>query len=222
MRFKPPPPNSSIGWRVEFRPCDVQMTDFENAAVVCFIVLLSRVILSYNLNLLMPISKVIENMSRGEKRDAVNKQKFWFRKDIGSADGKDNSQEVDECGEFTVNEIINGKDGVFVGLIPLINSYLNSMNVDVDTHCTVQRYLKLIRKRASGELMTTAAWIRKEVVNHPEYKKDSVVNEAINYDILKSAYEIQKGVKSCPELLGFCTTSRTTETIPAAIANAEK
>ncbi|CAH1101819.1 unnamed protein product [Psylliodes chrysocephalus] len=24
MRLKPPPPNTSIGWRVEFRPCDVQ------------------------------------------------------------------------------------------------------------------------------------------------------------------------------------------------------
>jgi len=23
MRFKPPPPNSNIGWRVEFRPMEV-------------------------------------------------------------------------------------------------------------------------------------------------------------------------------------------------------
>nr|XP_023017994.1 glutamate--cysteine ligase-like [Leptinotarsa decemlineata] len=58
MRFKPPPPNSTIGWRVEFRPCEVQITDFENAAVVCFVVLLTRVILSYQLNFLIPISKV--------------------------------------------------------------------------------------------------------------------------------------------------------------------
>ncbi|CAO1295239.1 unnamed protein product [Diamesa tonsa] len=33
MRFKPPPPNTPIGWRVEFRPCEVQLTDFENAAI---------------------------------------------------------------------------------------------------------------------------------------------------------------------------------------------
>lgn len=59
MRFKPPPPNSSIGWRVEFRPCELQITDFENAAIVCFVVLLTRVILSYQLNFLIPISKVI-------------------------------------------------------------------------------------------------------------------------------------------------------------------
>lgn len=62
MRFKPPPPNSPIGWRVEFRPCEAQLTDFENAAYVCFVVLLTRVILSYRLNFVMPISKVRQNV----------------------------------------------------------------------------------------------------------------------------------------------------------------
>ena len=43
MRFKPPPPDASeIGWRVEFRPTEVQLTDFENAAYCCFVVLLTR------------------------------------------------------------------------------------------------------------------------------------------------------------------------------------
>ncbi|XP_034939693.1 glutamate--cysteine ligase catalytic subunit [Chelonus insularis] len=221
MRFKPPPPNSSIGWRVEFRPCDVQLTDFENAALVCFIVLLSRVILSYNLNLLIPISKVEENMTRGVKRDAVNTEKFWFRKDITSTADKSQSIE-EEYGEFTVNEIINGKDGVFVGLMPLIVSYLNNMNIDADTHCTVQRYLKLIQKRAAGKLMTTASWLRKQITTHPDYKKDAKITEQINYDILKKVYDIQTGVQSCPELLGFCTTSKTTESVPTAIVNAIK
>lgn len=64
MRFKPPPPNSKIGWRVEFRPCEIQLTDFENAAIVCFVVLLTRVILSYQLNFLIPISKVINFLLR--------------------------------------------------------------------------------------------------------------------------------------------------------------
>ena len=38
MRFKPPPPNTKIGWRVEFRPMEVQLTDFENAAFTTFLV----------------------------------------------------------------------------------------------------------------------------------------------------------------------------------------
>lgn len=40
------------------------MTDFENAALVTFIVLLTRAIMTYNLNLLIPISNVsVERMS---------------------------------------------------------------------------------------------------------------------------------------------------------------
>lgn len=33
MRFKPPPPGGQIGWRVEFRSMEVQITDFEKC---CF------------------------------------------------------------------------------------------------------------------------------------------------------------------------------------------
>ncbi|KAG1903370.1 glutamate-cysteine ligase catalytic subunit [Suillus fuscotomentosus] len=61
LKFKPPPPNSPIGWRVEFRSMEVQMTDFENAAFAVFIVLLSRAILAFNLNFYIPISKVDQN-----------------------------------------------------------------------------------------------------------------------------------------------------------------
>lgn len=220
MRFKPPPPNSSIGWRVEFRPCEVQITDFENAAIVCFTVLLTRVILSYKLNLLIPISKVDQNMVKAQKRDAVKVEKFWFRHDITSDIKSDNTQS--EYTEFTINEIINGKNGVFPGLVPLVNSYLANMNVDADTHCTIQRYLKLIQKRASGELLTTAAWLRKEVTSHPEYKHDAVITQRINYDLLRKIQSIVSNDISCPELLGQCVSSKTTDTIPAAVAKAEK
>jgi len=58
MRFKPPPPGGNIGWRVEFRSMEIQLTDHENAAFAIFIVLLTRAILSYGLNLYIPISKV--------------------------------------------------------------------------------------------------------------------------------------------------------------------
>lgn len=178
MRFKPPPPNSPIGWRVEFRPCEAQLTDFENAAIVCFVVLLTRVILSYQLDFLIPISKVDENMQTSQKRGAVLTEKFWFKKNINGAkdhSGSENNHSNESNGldaEYelmTIDQIINGK-GCFPGLVPLINSYLGSMDVDADTHCTIQQYLKLIQKRASGELLTTASWIRKEITEHEEYK----------------------------------------------------
>ena len=38
----------------------------------------------------------------------------------------------------------------FVGLLPLMNKYLDSMECDFETRCTVQQYLRLISSRASG------------------------------------------------------------------------
>jgi len=91
------------------------------------------------------------------------------------------------------------------------------MDVDADTHCTIRQYLKLIQQRASGKLLTMASWIRQEVLTHPEYKKDSIVTERINYDLLKKAKDIQEGIIACPELLGTSNNTRTTDSIPAAI-----
>lgn len=82
VRFKPPPVNSPIGWRVEFRPMEIQMTDFENAAFSIFIVLLSRAIISFKLNFYMPISQVDENMQRAQERDAARAQTFFFRRHV--------------------------------------------------------------------------------------------------------------------------------------------
>ncbi|XP_046969976.1 glutamate--cysteine ligase [Vanessa cardui] len=229
MRFKPPPPNSPIGWRVEFRPCEAQLTDFENAAYVCFVVLLTRVILSYNLNFVMPISKVDENMQRAQRRGACTEQRFWWRRDVGAprtvapdvpdapdAPAAPHTPDCDHYVEMTIDEIVNGKEGVFPGLIPLIESYLSGMDVDADTHCSVQQYLKLIQRRAAGEILTMASWMREFVTNHPEYKKDSVVSEKINYDLLKTAHGIQTGSISAPALLGGSTASKTNEDIPNA------
>merc|ERR1719267_126459 len=85
VRWKPPPPSSKrlggdadIGWRVEFRSMEVQMTDFENAAFTVFIALLSRVILYFDLNLYIPISLVDENMDTAHARNALLTEKFWF------------------------------------------------------------------------------------------------------------------------------------------------
>uniref|UniRef100_F6U843 Glutamate--cysteine ligase n=1 Tax=Ornithorhynchus anatinus TaxID=9258 RepID=F6U843_ORNAN len=212
MRFKPPPPNSDIGWRVEFRPMEVQLTDFENSAYVVFVVLLTRVILSYKLDFLIPLSKVDENMKVAQKRDAVLQGKFYFRKDIckgGNAvvDGygaAQNGMETDteEYTLMSIDTIINGKEGVFPGLIPILNSYLENMEVDVDTRCSILNYLKLIKKRASGELMTVARWMREFVANHPDYKKDSVITDEMNYSLILKCNQIADELTECPELLG--------------------
>lgn len=109
MRFKPPPLNEKIGWRVEFRPMEIQLTDFENAALVTFMVLLTRAILSFNLNMIMPISKVDENMKTAIKRDACRQGKFYFRKNIFTKSDNDVCDNCDDC-KMTINEIVNGND----------------------------------------------------------------------------------------------------------------
>lgn len=87
VRFKPPPSMDSknIGWRVEFRPMEVQMTDFDNAAFATFMVLLSRAILHFDLNFYVPTKEVDENMEKAHVRDAVLHEKFRFRKDPRSS-----------------------------------------------------------------------------------------------------------------------------------------
>ncbi|PWW78271.1 GCS-domain-containing protein [Tuber magnatum] len=207
MRFKPPPPGGNIGWRVEFRSMEIQVTDHENAAFAIFIVLLTRAILSYGLNFYIPISKVDENMATAHYRDAVLTKKFWFRKNlfpprkpaangsrtpVPSCPGTPPPVE-DEYTLMTIDEIMNGRQDEFVGLIPLIESYLNTVNVDVITRCELAGYLSLVSKRASGELQTGATWIREFVRNHPDYKKDSAVSQSINYDLIKAVEVLGNG-----------------------------
>ncbi|CAF1137038.1 unnamed protein product [Adineta steineri] len=211
MRFKPPPVNSNIGWRVEFRPSELQMTDFENAALVTFIVLLTRAIMTYNLNLLIPISNVDENMQSAQKRDAVRHEKFHFRKCLSTmktpetpcmASVQKSFFQDNECEHrlMTINEIINGSNE-FVGLLRIIQDYLSNLEVDADTRCTINQYLNLISKRAAGTLMTNAAWMRNIVTRHPAYKHDSVVSDEIAYDLLWKMTKISTGEEECPTVL---------------------
>ncbi|KAJ3023870.1 hypothetical protein HKX48_000056 [Thoreauomyces humboldtii] len=155
MRFKPPPPSMpNIGWRVEFRSMEIQLTDHENAAFAVFVVLLVRAILAFDLNFYIPLSKVDENMQRAHVRDAVHRQKFWFRRHVigdpnrrlavrkcqGLASTTTIGEAVygtasvpngiapddrDACDEMTADEIMNGKPSThFLGLANLVRRYL--------------------------------------------------------------------------------------------------
>lgn len=217
MRFKPPPHDTDIGWRVEFRPMEIQITDFENAAFSIFIVLITRAILSFDLNFYIPIPRITENMETAHARNAILEQKFYFRNDplpprptkASGASGTTTPAQAsrppspvgpveDEYSLMSIDEIINGQHlpsesstaGGFPGLIPLVESYLNSVNVDVETRCELARYLDLIRKRASGQLWTGAKWIREFVRGHAEYTGDSVVGEGVCYDLVRAVEEI--------------------------------
>lgn len=242
MRFKPPPANSPIGWRVEFRSMEVQPTDFENAAFAVFVVLLSRAILHFNVNFYVPISKVDDNMQRAQKRDSVNAQKFFFRKDVfppGSrpssvasessascngcngaerkrkekklgncfpslpkpANGYPVGSVEDEYEEMSMKEIFAGKGENFPGLMSLIYSYLDTLDVDECERKKIVDYLEFVNARATGTLKTTATWMRDFVRSHPKYDFDSRVSKEINYDLMVAMDEVERGVRREPTLL---------------------
>jgi glutamate--cysteine ligase catalytic subunit len=228
VRWKPPPPRKSpndphIGWRTEFRSMEVQLTDFENAAFSVFVVLLTRVILTFDLNFYIPMSRVDTNMQRAHNRNASSTGKFFFRRHMAPLQEGDDGYgvkyvsmfssavpffngsagqncEVDEDGvsqyrrtapvapgsdeenayeEMTMAEIMTGKGDYFPGLIPLVRAYLDYITPDSITMSKINRYLEFVEKRATGELITPATWIRKFVRAHPDYKKDSVISSEI-------------------------------------------
>lgn len=207
---------------------EVQLTDFENAAFTAFIVLLTRVILTFDLNLYLPISRVDANMQRAHSRNAAAKGKFYFRRHMApleegddgfdvkytsmfsrAVNGDDNGQvssisrgdeepsvddisrqrqaapfapgsnEENAYSEMTMAEIMNGKGDYFPGLIPLVNAYLDYIGCDKITRERLTTYLDFIEKRAVGELVTPATWMRNFVRSHPAYKGDSVVTDDI-------------------------------------------
>ena len=196
VRFKPPPPQSDIGWRVEFRSMELQHHDHENAACVIFVALMTRVLMQFRLNLYMPVSLVDVNMHRAQKRDAVLTEKFYWRKNTLSSASTDDLQgsvgPSDDVVELSVAEILNGAGPKgFPGCIPLIRRYLSTKLTAPEVVAQIEVYMKFLSDRASGELVTGAAWQRDFVKNHPLYQNDSVVSDEVAYDLMKEVERIE-------------------------------
>mmetsp|Transcript_101710 Transcript_101710/g.286773 ORF Transcript_101710/g.286773 Transcript_101710/m.286773 type:complete len:677 (+) Transcript_101710:65-2095(+) len=205
LRWKPPPPEKGalassaedhIGWRVEFRSMEVQVTDFENAAFTSFVILLSRTILDLNLTLYVPMSKLEANMAAAQRGSACTAERFWFRTSVLPEEQDDANQPY---ALMTIHEILMGFE-TFPGLIPLCRQYLDATGCDVETKAVLDRYLLLIERRAAGSLMTTAAWMRRFVLQHESYKQDGRVPKAAAHDLMVAATEIGDGKRHCPEL----------------------
>ena len=217
------------GWRVEFRPLEIQLTDFENAAFSLLTVLATRCLIAMGYNFYLPISLVEENMRRAQLQNAVLEQKFWVRKEsfqppfiaknpsFGGVDsGRSLVPSVDEITpiELSLDEFFNGRqaspidrvagrqgDG-FPGLIPAIYGYLEALGCDALTIGRLSPYLTLLQKRASGELPTAAHWMRSFVRSHPAYAGDGKVTPQIADDLLTRCDDIGMGLVQCPELVG--------------------
>ena len=85
-------------------------------------------------------------------------------------DGKSGGDDDDVFEEMTCLEIIDGKGDYFPGLAPLAYAYLDHIGCDGDTLSRLSTYIELVRKKASGEAVTGASWIRKFIMEHPDYQ----------------------------------------------------
>ena len=159
-----------------------------------FIVLLSRVILAFDLNLYMPLSLVDENMRRAHTRNATTAERFHFRALEGPNEGS--------IMELSLAEILGGKEGAFPGFVPLIFAYLDEIECDPETLVLVSNYMELILRRARGELLTPAAWMRDFIQHHEDYAGDSIVPESTAHDLLQACAAIGEGRRQEPTLVG--------------------
>jgi hypothetical protein len=112
------------------------------------------------------------------------------------------SSEENAYEEMAMAEIMTGKGDYFPGLIPLVMAYLDYIDCDSVTKKRLTSYLDFIEKRATGELVTPATWMRNFVRSHPAYKNDSVVSDEIAYDLMIACRDIGVGKLRVPELLG--------------------
>jgi len=195
VRFKPPPPGTNIGWRVEFRTMEIQLTEFENAAFVTFIALLNRAILSFKLNLYISLKQVDENMRRAHTRDAVNTQKFFFK-----LPKLPKSEYNPEIAELTLAEIMCGTKN-HPGLLAIVKKYLDKIGSHGASRRTIDDYLSFLERRAKGKIQTTATWMRNFVKDHKKYKHDSMLNDDIIRDMLLKIDQISHDTfpLNCPK-----------------------
>lgn len=135
-------------------------------------------------------------MRRAHQRSAATRERFYFRSmGDGGADGG-------RILEMTIADIVSGRDGLFPGLVPLIFTYLEEIECDPETLELMRSYMELIERRAAGELLTPATWMRDFVSTHPEYQQDSEVSESVAYDLLQACADIGEGRRQEPTLLG--------------------
>eukprot|EP00474_Spongospora_subterranea_P008754 CRZ09212.1 hypothetical protein [Spongospora subterranea] len=204
VRFKPPPPQSTTGWRVEFRTMEVQITDFENAAFTVFVAVLSRAILFFNLNFYMPISLVDVNVQRAHTRDAVNVENFHMRiRPKPECTPCPSQCHPSDYKEMSMEEIMCGKADCcgFAGLLSFVEGYLDAIHCDSKSRALIDEYMNFIEMRAKSQFATLATWMRRFVQTHPDYRFDSNISQSTAFDLINVLDEIAAGRVHCPQLL---------------------
>ncbi|KAL8434551.1 hypothetical protein Efla_000067 [Eimeria flavescens] len=221
VRFKPPPQfmtqeqqqagdQGLIGWRVELRTPEIQLTDFENANCILLIAAIVQLVLEEKIELYIPLSLNDINMQRAAKLNSILNQRFWFRRNV-SSDANDLSY-----AEMSIHSILFGErgpgdaasfesengGGLLIRCKRLFERKHKEGTCSSDALKCFMDMFDFIHLRTSGELPTDAAFLRACLSAHPAYRSDSVVPPAAAYDICLLAMRIGNGVVEAPELLG--------------------
>lgn len=173
IRLKPPE-GEEAGWRVEFRPMESQVTDFENAAFCIFAILVARVIIESEHEFYVPLPDVETGMITACQRNAALEGRFAFR-------GNSITEDKAKTELLTAAEIICGKEGGFEGLVHLVSK---GEHFSPEQWSRVEPYVQFVAQRATGAVPTTAAWMRESIRKHETYKQDSVVPDRVVYDLV--------------------------------------
>lgn len=200
VRFKPPPASldgvspSDIGWRVELRTPELQLSDFENAALCALSTVLTMAICKEDWNLYIPISQTLENMQTAHKRGSITNKRFWFRSQIVAP--AENPEEISSPKEsshlMSLREIFLGSERLqFAGLLTMLDQFVSDQWRH--TLCTPEAvekyrlYSNLIRQRVTGQAWTNAKIMRHLATSHVDYQGDSLVTQSMNFEINKFA-----------------------------------
>lgn len=176
LRFKPPKIEDNDNcFKVEIRPCELQLTPFENCAMMTLCLVYSQMIMKHDLNFVVPITNVDENFSRAHNFNAFESEKFWFRIDALKNYAKESKlvelnfashgnelvkEYFDEEANFayvkelTLNQIFCGaKEFGFEGLFSVMYDFVESNIKNVDVKSVIVKHLKFIENRVNGKIL---------------------------------------------------------------------
>ena len=209
LRFKlPRPADHDFSYKIEVRTSDLQITPFENTSIIHLIINLYNIIIKNKCNFIVPITKIDENFENAYQIDAINTKKFWWR--INCFDPNNNLDNDDSFNYIedeqknvkllSINEIFNGvKEYNYPGLLNIIK---DDINKNFNKNEELIKFVEYLEKKTKGEIWTDAKYIRKFVDNHPKYKKDSIITDEINFDLISHLLDIQNGIIKPKELFG--------------------
>lgn len=200
VRFKIPL-DETMGWRVEFRTMEIQLTADENAAFSLLVYMLVKMLTETPIfNFYIPISKTTANFERAHRENSILNDKFFFRTNVFD-DG------VPIIAELYLREIFFGsKEHEFPGMFTLFQKMLE----DPNTNCPKKKELlkeiirvlksieNFIRDKVEGKRLTLAQWMRQFVYKHKLYEKDSIVSQDIITDLLDNLVRISRGEQEDP------------------------